>query len=106
MTKAEVMKMVEGGAIVCVGMYWSGRLEKITMRSTVEGGPRREAYVAREIVMTDKDPIVISRFLPDSEKPENWKPSAKKNDAVVCIVTTMESQNGQVVLSGTIEPLV
>lgn len=107
MKKAELMQLVESGAIIVVGDYWGGRVDKISVRDRQNpGGPRRDAYVTRETVLTDKEPVAVARWLTDTEKPEDWKPSAKKRDRVVVMVSSMETQNGAVVLGGRIEVLV
>jgi len=93
---------------MCVGTYHAGRLDKISVRDGKNpGGPRREAHVSKEIVMTDTDPIIISRWLKDEEKPEAWQPAGKKGARVVVTVSSMETtQQGIITLRGSIEPLV
>lgn len=106
MKKAELVTLQDGGEITCQGTYWSGRVDKAMLRDKQNpSGSRREAHVARETIMTDKDPIAVSRWLKDDEKPEAWKPSAKKGDKVVVIVRGMEVNLGSITLQGTIEKL-
>lgn len=105
MTQTQLAKMIDDGAIVVKGTYWSGRIDTITMRSRTEGGPRREGHIIRETILTDTDPIIISRFMRDEEKPESWKPSAKKQDKVIVRIQSMKVENGTIILQGPIEQL-
>jgi len=106
MKQAQLVEMVMAGGIVCVGNYLSGRLETVSVRDKANpGGPRRSAYVTKEIIITDTDPIVISRWLNDNEKPEDWKAAHKKGDKVVVKVKGMQLENGIPVLQGVIESL-
>lgn len=104
MKKAELLDFVNKGEVVCVGTYWSGRLDKTSIRDKTSGA-RRDAYVVRETIMTDKDPLSVTRWLRDEEKPETWKPSAKRSETVLVRVTRMETNSGVTTLSGTIEVL-
>lgn len=105
MKKAELINHVMSGKIICVGQYWSGRVEQITARDQKNGGARRVFNVVRETILTDKDPIIVSRFLGDNEKAENWKPSATRNQQVVVNITGYQAHNGTVTLNGVIEPI-
>jgi len=89
-----------------IGTYWAGRVDEISMRSQTAGGPRRTAYVTHETVMTERDPVVISRFMGDNEDPKNWKPAAAKNTKVCVRVTGASMENGVMKLRGVVEPLV
>jgi len=104
MKQAELIATLNAGAIVCVGLYWAGRLDKMSFRDK-QSGNRRDGYVVRETILTDKDPIAVTRFLRDDEKPEAWKPSADKNERVVVRVTGMEMERGNIILKGAIEKL-
>lgn len=107
MKQAELMKVVESGKIVMVGTYWSGRLDKVSIRDrNAQGGPRRDSFVAREVVMTDNDPVVITRWLRDGENPDLWKPAAQKNERVVVVIQSMSSENGTIKLTGLVERFV
>lgn len=106
MKQEQFAKMIEDGAIFVKGTYWSGRVEKISMRSLTPGGARREGHVIRETILTESDSIVISRFMRDDENVESWKPSAKKMDKVVCRIRSMKVDNGNIILDGTIETLI
>lgn len=106
MKKAELAQAVERGEVVCVGSYWSGRIDKTSVRDKKDPkGQRHDAWVTRETIMTEKEPISVTRWLKDGEKPEEWKPSATRGTRVVVRVTGMEINLGAVNLSGTIEPL-
>jgi len=106
MKQAELVKLQDAGEITCQGMYWSGRLDKTMLRDKQNpGGARREAYVVRETIMTERDPISVSRWLKDDEKPADWKPSASKGDRVVVVVRGMEVNLGSTTLQGNIEKL-
>jgi len=89
-----------------VGQYWAGGVSAISVRAKVLGGPRGTSFVVRETVLTDAEPIAVTRWLNDGEKPEDWKPSAKRGDQVVIRISGMEMVQGAVVLQGKIEPLV
>lgn len=96
---------VLAGGIFCVGQYLSGRAETVNIRNKTDG-TRRPAGVVRETIITDTDPVIISRWLPDGEKAENWRPGFKKGDRVVVKVNSMTMTNGLPVLSGMLEALV
>lgn len=104
MKTTELNNLVQSGAIVMVGIYWGGRLDPVTMRDQ-KTGQKREAHVARETVMGENDPVSVTRWLGDDEKPENWKPTAKKMDKVVIRIKSMSQERGGVVINGTIEKL-
>jgi len=106
MKSADLLKVVESGKIVCVGTYWNGKVEAISMRANVAGGPRRVGHVIHETVLGESEPMVGTRFLRDDEPSETWKPSAKKGEKVVCLIQGVQMNNGIPVLRGTIECLV
>lgn len=105
MTQKEMAAMVEMGGVFATGSYWSGRIDTLSLRDpkTTE---RRVAYVTREVILGDADPIPVSRFLRDGENPTEWKPSAKRGQKCVVKVTSMETQSGNISLRGTIEPVI
>lgn len=105
MTTKELETSFNQGRILMKGRYWSGRIDTISVRGKVEGGPRRSAYIAREVIAADDDMVIVSRFLRDDEDHVAWKPSAKKNDLVVVLINGMTLENGTRVLQGFIEPL-
>jgi len=91
---------------MCVGRMISSKLDPVSVRDKQNpGGPRRVSHVSREVIVTESEPIVITRWLKDTEKPEDWKPSAPKGSPVVVTITGMETNQGIVVLAGTIAPL-
>jgi len=106
MKQEQLSQIINSGAIICVGVYWAGKVDAITFRDKNAGGQRRTAYTVRETILTDTDPITVSRFLSDTEKVEEWKPSAKKNDKVVVRIQSMTVDKGAIILNGKIEALV
>lgn len=100
MKNSELLKIVEAGEIVCVGTFFSGRVDKISFRDSRNGGARREALVSREVILTEKDPIAVTRFLPDGAKAEEWKASATRGDKVMVRVQGMSTDRGAVTLQG------
>jgi|ERR1035441_351502 exosome complex RNA-binding protein Csl4 len=104
MKKAELVTAVEQGGIFCLGSFLSGRAEEIQVRDKQTGG-RRAAGVVREVMITDTEPVVISRWMKDGEKADSYHCAFKKGDKVVCRVTGLETQNGLIVLRGNLEPL-
>jgi len=105
MTKAQLEKAFEDGLILMKATYHSGRLDKISIRGKVEGGPRRDAYVARQVVSGENDFVIVSRFLNDNARTEDWRPSAKKGDKIVVAIKSMAMENGTVILNGDIQTL-
>jgi len=106
MKNSELMAAVNSGRIVCVGEYWSGVCETITTRDkNSKTGGSREFHIARETILTEKEPIVITRFLRDDEPHDKWAPSAKKRQKVVVFIQGMEIERGTVRLNGTVEAL-
>jgi len=107
MKSSQLIETVMSGRIVCVGVLHSSKLETVSIRDKSNpGGARRTSYVTREVVLTEGEPIVVSRWLKDDEKHEDWKSSAKKGDRVLVTVTGMEVRQGIIILNGLIEPLV
>lgn len=104
MKQADLVNQVLAGGIYCVGTYLSGRADTISIRDKTSGA-RRPAVVVRETIITDTDPIIISQWLPDNAKAENWKPQFKRGDKVAVKVQAMESNNGIPVLRGLLEIL-
>jgi hypothetical protein len=100
----KLMEMVLSGKTVTVGLYWSGKLEEFDARDK-KTGQARHYKVARETVLTETDPVTVTRFLKDDERADVWKPAAKKNQKVVVLTTGLTNQNGTVTIQGTIEPL-
>ena len=85
------MAAVNSGKIICVGMYWSGKVETIDIRDKKNpSGPRRTFHIARETVLGENDPLTVSRFLKDDEDPTKWVPAAKKMEKVVVVVIAIE----------------
>lgn len=105
MKESELLKSVLSGRVVCVGQYCSGRLDTVNYRDKKNGGEQRTANVAREVILGDGDPLVISRWLKDDENPKAWAPSANKGERVVVFVVGMSQERGGVVVQGTIEKL-
>lgn len=104
MKQAELNTVVNSGAIVCVATFLSGRCETISIRDKQTGG-RRAAHVVKEICLTDTDPVVVSRWLKDGEKPEDYKVPFKKGQKVVIRIRP-DGSNGIPQLNGTCEELV
>lgn len=104
MKTSELMAHVNAGGIVCVGVFLSGRCETISVRDKATGG-RRAAHVVKEICLTDNEPVVVSRWLKDNEKPEDYKVPFKKGAKVV-IKVRPDGMNGIPMLSGSVEELV
>ena len=69
MKKAELMVAVEAGGMFCVGVFLSGRVDTISVRDKATGG-RRDAYVVKEIIITDTDPMVVRLLKKTASK--NW----------------------------------
>jgi len=105
MKQADVTTLLNNGQPLMIGQYWSGKCETITMRDKQNGGQRRTAHVVRETVLGATDPIAITRFLRDDEKPELWKPSANKGDKVLVRIQGMETNLGAISMQGVIERL-
>jgi len=106
MKETELLTYLKKGELLLVGTYWSGAVEPIQMRSEERGGPRRTAYVVRQTVMTDKDPITVTEWLKDDADPMAWAAPAKKGQAVVVRVSSVEVKLGAKRISGVIEALV
>ena len=107
MKETELNNAVNSGKIVCVGRYWSGRVEGIEIRDKANpNGPRKHYNIARETILGEADPITVTRFLKDNEDPGTWKPAAKKMDRVVVVLSGMKVDKGTIALNGTVEPLV
>lgn len=100
----ELTAAVESGGIFCCGTFLSGRADTINVRDKQSGG-RREMVVVREVLITETDPIAVTRWLPDGEKADSYKCAFKKGQKVCCRVTGMETNNGLMVLHGSLEPL-
>jgi len=100
------MTSILAGEIVCVGTYFNGKVDAITFRDKAAGGQRRTAYTIRETILTEKDPIIVARFMRDDEKPDQWKPSAKKGDKCFVKIQNMNIDKGTITLNGVIETLV
>jgi len=94
------------GGIMCVGRYLAGKVEQTSVRASEAGGPRRTAYVLRETIITDTDPVVITQWAKDGFDPNKWSFACKKDDKCLVRITGMTMQNGIAVLRGTVEPLV
>lgn len=105
MKESELQKSVLSGKCLCVGQYVSGRLDTVNYRDKKNGGEQRTATVAREVILGDADPLVVSRWLKDDEDPKKWAPSANRGDRVVVFITGMNQERGGVVVQGTIERL-
>lgn len=103
----DLTKALESGKIAMVGTYWSGRIDVVNVRDKANpGGPRRQSHVVRETVMTETDPVTVTRWLRDGDKPDMWHPSSSKGKKVVVWVQSMSSENGMIKLGGHIEELV
>jgi len=109
MKLSEVGNSVLAGQVLLVGTYFSGRVDRISVRDKSPGanGARKDMLIAKEIIMTEREPITITAFLPDAtqETERGWKPSAKKNDKVVVEVRTLEESYGNKSASGKIVPV-
>jgi len=107
MKQSEVMSAFDAGEILVKGTFWSGRVEERSVRDKERGGgARRVAYVVHQTVMTAKDPMVISRWMNDGEKPESYAPPCKQGEKCIVRIQSMEMNNGVPMIRGTIEPLV
>jgi len=105
MKQTDLLPRIEGGDLILVATYHSGKVDAVQMRAR-EGGGRRTGYVVRETVLTPKEALAVTRWLRDEEKHEDWKPSAKPGSKVTVSVTGMEISMGTKTLQGVIEPLV
>lgn len=98
MKVADITKAVLGGDVLIVGTYFSGRVQRITVRDKSPGanGAKKDLLIAKEIVMTEREPFTVSQFLPDSsiETEKAWAPSAKKGDAVVVVLRSLKEDLG------------
>jgi len=88
------------------GKYFNGKLDEVNWRDASKNGERRKMFIARETILTDTDPIVVTRILGDGEDPAKWKKSAERDQRVVIKITRMNVEKGNITLSGIIEPLV
>lgn len=102
MKNSEVLANVMAGTPCVVGKYWSGSVSQITFRDK-KTNQAKTANIARETVLTSKEPMAITRFLRDDEKPEAWHPSAKKMEDVFVRIEGMNVDRGSVTLQGTVE---
>jgi len=106
MTKVQVDQAFEAGKILVKGTFWSGRVETRSVRDKERGGgARREAHVVHQTVMTASDPMVISRWMNDGEKPESYVAPCKQGDKCIVVIAGLEMNNGVAMIRGTIEPL-
>ena len=108
MKQVELNAMMEQGEQFILGTYLSGSLDEVSVRDKSNpGGARRTSHVAREIIVTKKEPIVISRWLRDTEKATDWKPASSPGSKVVVHkIISQELSNGIKVMNATVEPLV
>jgi len=100
---------VLNGDILVVGTYFSGRVERISVRDKSPGanGARKDMLIAKEVIMTEKEPISITQFLPDAstETEQAWSPSAKKGDRIIVRLRSLEEKLGNKQAAGKIEVL-
>jgi len=109
MKKAEILNELQKGQPLLVGSYWGGRLETIEVRDSKNlNGPKRKSHKIIHTVMTEKDPIVLTSWLPDNQKPEDFKPAADKGQQVVIRIRSMVTPKGTFTTSfaGEVEALV
>lgn len=103
MKTADIMPLLEKGVPMLMGQYFHGRIETVNIRSKTDGRSR-SANVVHETVLTDSgDAVAFSRFLKDEEKPEQWKPSAKRGQRVIVKITKYMVEQGSIKVSGVIE---
>lgn len=101
LTRDQLIERLFAGQIMCVGKYWSGRIEKIMVRDkTSTTGARRVSYLIRQTILTDADPLTLTEFAPDGFDPDSWDPPFAKNEDVVALVKGIESKEGVVKLRG------
>jgi len=109
MKASQIGQAVMNGEILLVGTFFSGRVDRISVRDKSPGanGARKDFLIGKQVVMTEKEPITISTFLPDasSETEQGWKPSAKKGDRVVVHLKTLGENLGNKSGDGRIEVL-
>jgi len=104
MTQKEMLARLMRGEVALIGSYWAGKEEKIYIRDKTTG-KGRDAYILRETLLTDADPVAVGGFLPDDYKPGSWKPGFKRGDRVVCFTTGLKTVQGFKQYAGTLEPL-
>jgi len=109
MKASQIGQAVIGGAVLIVGTYFSGRVERISVRDKSPGanGQRKDMLIAKEVMMTEKEPFTVTSFLPDASRETEtaWQPSAKKGDRVVVHLRSFEERMGNKTGSGLIEVL-
>lgn len=104
MTLKEMTALVLAGKPVLAGMYHSGKIDEVPIRDK-QTGNMRKGFVRREVIITDQDAIVCGGFLNDSEKPEDFRPAAKKGTRVVVLVDKVSTVSGFSLYAGKIETL-
>lgn len=109
MKTSEIQTAVLNGEILLVGTYFSGRVDRISVRDKTPGagGSRKDMLISKEIIMTEKEPFTVSQFLPDAsqETERAWKPSAKKGDKVIVSLRTLQESYGNKSGDGKVMPL-
>jgi len=106
MKLSQVGAAVISGELLIVGTYFSGRVQRINVRDKQSTtGARKDLLITKEVVMTEKEPITVSRFLPDAtlETEKGWKPSAERGNKVIVRVTGFQEDLGNKSANGTIE---
>jgi len=106
MKVSQVGAAVIAGEILIVGQYFSGRVQRITVRDKQSTtGARKDLLISKEVVLTKKEPITVSRFLPDAtlETEKAWVPMAKQGDTVIVKLTGLQEDLGNKSANGVIE---
>ena len=103
MKQSELMAAINAGGVFCIGTFVSGRCDTISVRDKASG-QRREAHVVKEVIMTETEPAVVSRWLKDGEKAEDYKVQFKRGQKVVVRVK-LSGMSGVTQLDGTLEEL-
>jgi len=106
MKVSQIGAAVVAGEILITGTYFSGRVQRINVRDkNSPNGARKDLLITKEVVLTKKEPITVSRFLPDAtlETEKAWVPSAKQGDTVICRLTGLQEDLGNKSANGAIE---
>lgn len=82
MKQSELMASVNAGGLFLVATFVSGRVESITIRDK-KTGQARGANIIKEIVMTDTEPCIVSRWMKDDQKAEDYKVPCAKGQKIV-----------------------
>lgn len=103
-TQAQAVEAFLKGAMIMVLEYRGMKAETITYRDK-QTKQAAEFHSLRHTCLTDTGAVVWQERTPVDFKPEKYVSPYKKGDSVLVTVTSMQTNNGVTVISGSGEVL-